>query len=364
MSNYLSEFYQKIKSAESKELIPLYGGFLLPEEIQNDIRNRTLDAFNQLWNDPDFRLYLFYRCKTGKNINGALDWLVSKVWQSMGQTGLKMPNIFQHNDNVVAYYNANLIGSQTLNLSKYAAESRVSDLLNTIFHELTHELQDVVAQTSDDVWGQVLRFNKRSYIASKTDRKAYLNQPVEAEAWLSGSIAEGLVLQKENSETFAKETIEYPVNDFAKGKDAYSMMLNPYQCYDIATNITLPRNKSLTDEKKWRLRKQENINSLNLNVNLLGKCIDFGRFVNNGDVARDAINELQEIAHNPMFVKYYPGIKDRVLKVLDEYKSDKKLSQLIAFTRARINMKKMYSAPENVSGRVAVYMNARDKNNV
>lgn len=76
-------------------LMLLYTDFSLPPELQKTVRERTKQAFERLWQDSDFRLYMFYRHKTGKNIKGTLDWVVTKVWKAMGGTGIKTPNVFQ-----------------------------------------------------------------------------------------------------------------------------------------------------------------------------------------------------------------------------------------------------------------------------
>ena len=72
--DYLKDFFQKLMRAYPADFISLYANFSLPEELKNIIREQTTQAFEKLWKNPDFRLYMFYRHKTGKNISGTLDF--------------------------------------------------------------------------------------------------------------------------------------------------------------------------------------------------------------------------------------------------------------------------------------------------
>ena len=355
--DYLKDFFQKLMRAYPADFISLYANFSLPEELKNIIREQTTQAFEKLWKDPDFRLYMFYRHKTGKNISGTLDWVVSKVWNAMGGIDIKTPNVFTRKDDAIAYYKQTATTAQSTNFSSDSLDSNMTEFLDTIFHELTHEMQNKEAQSPQNIWQQIIKFNNKYYIRHKIDVRAYYNQPVEAEAYFVGGIVRALVQQKENSEIFAKDTIEYPIGNFDKGKSIYGTTLNPYQYFDTATNLDIKGNDLLADERAWKTRKKENIVKLHTNIQYLDKCIDFGRFVNGGVIAKKAIRELSSVATNKIYKKYVPDINRKVMDIYAKYKTDKKLGKQISMAVGYIKSNNpivAYSAPENVSNRILI----------
>lgn len=348
MTDYLNEFYKTITKASWAELLGMYQKFSIPNDIKQEIRNRTITAFNKLWENPDFRLYMFYRIKNGKNIPGSLDWLTTMVGHVMGGTGLKMPNTYESDDNSAAFYEPNRIKAQTLNFSTVSLESEPAEFLDTIFHEFTHELQPAY-KSSNDTWNKIIRFNKINYVFPKMDAVAYRNQPVEAEAYLVSEVIQELVQEKCKALAKAK-FIDYPEDnnkDYING-----FTINPYQYLDAASKL-------LKTEKKQKIDCVLQFTSL---LSWLHKAIDYGRFVNGGTCARGAIDFLASIADSSKYKnlhRHIPDIPDRIIIILNEYKDDPAVAQAIKNAKMRLgrqNVRVMYSASKNTPGRVAIYV--------
>lgn len=349
MTAYLNDFYQRLTTAPRADLIGLYQKFAMPDRIRQEIHARITNAFNKLWENPDFRLYMFYRIKNGKNIPGSLDWLTTMVGHVMGVAGLKQPNTYESDDNSVAFYRSTYNAAQTLNFSTVSLESEPSELLDTIFHEFTHELQEKGGGSADDAWNKIIQFNKINYVSHKMDAVAYRNQPVEAEAYLAGEVIQELVQEKCNALAKAK-FIDYPEDN---DKDyIYGFTINPYQYLDAASKLL----------KTEKMRKMDCVFQFESVLNRLDKAIDYGRFVNGGTCARDAIGFLVSIADSSKYKnlhKHIPNIQDRIITVLNKYKDDPAVAQAIKNAKMRLgrqNVRIMYSASENTPGRVAIYV--------
>lgn len=352
MTDYLNEFYKTITKVSRAELLGLYQKFSIPNDIKQEIRNRTITAFNKLYENPDFRLYIFYQIKNGKNIPGSLDWLTTMVGHVMGASGLKTPNTYETSDNSVAFYKSNPHVAQTLNFSTSSLESEPAEFLDTIFHEFTHELQPTY-KSSNDTWNKIIQFNSKNYISHKMDAVAYRNQPVEAEAYMVGDIVQELVQEK--CKALAKtEFIDYP--DDNDKYHIYGFTINPYQYWDAAST-------RLSTKKIGKKDTEEQFADA---LRYLDKALDYGRFVNSGTCARDAIDFLKSIAVNTQkysnLHKHIPNIQDRIMTILKKYKEDPVVKNAIQQTMMRLSSKKLqhgnsvfYSAPENTPGRVAVY---------
>ena len=345
MTDYLDTFYQKIVNASGADLVGLYQNFSLPDYIKHKIETRTRNSFDKLWANPDFRLYLFYRLKNRKNIIGSSDWLTTTVAKAMGISDLKQPNRFKSQDNCVAYYKDNTLSGLTLNLSENSLESEPAELMDTIFHELTHELQAKVNRLSNDTWDKIIHFNNVNYIGHKIDPKAYRCQPVEAEAYLVGEIIQKLVQEK--CATLSKKNyLEYPDDNVRE--NIYGFTINPYQYWEAAYNM-------LKKEKRTKNDCQDQFRTV---LGYLDKAIDYGRFVNNGTCARDAIGFLASLANLPKFQKHIPDIQDRIITVFNKYKDDQSIKQKIKNATIQLGRQKlqiMCSEPENTQGRVMTY---------
>ena len=346
MSAYLNYFYQKLINASRIDQIGLYRIFSFSDDIKQEIETRTRNHFNKLWENPDFRLYLFYRIKNNQNIANSMDWLTTMVANIMGIRGLKQPDFFKSESGTLAYFKHNQMSSQTVNLSDVSLKSDIAEMINTLFHELTHELQDEPGYYADDTWGKIIRFNKANYISPQLDRNAYFRQPIEAEAYFVGTIVQQLVQEK--CTLLAKQkTIAYPEYD---AKDSiYGFSINPYQYWNAAYTV-------LQQEKRTKKDCEVQFRTV---LGYLDKAIDYGRFVNNGSCARDAIGFLGNIVKNEKFQKFIPDMQDKIKEVLNKYKDDPLVKQQITKTMMQLGTRKvqlMYSALENTPGQIAINM--------